>query len=132
MSYLFRNLRVYQQALDFADSASIFTAQFTRQNWYLADQLNRASLSIALNIAEGTGRATQADRRRFLFIARGSVHECVALLDMCARKKLVSESQCQEFERQLITIGKMLAGMISSTTAPDSFREDAGEYGNDY
>ncbi len=46
------------------------------------DQLQRASLSILLNIAEGSGRNSVPDRNRFYAIAKGSVYECVAIIDI--------------------------------------------------
>jgi four helix bundle protein len=112
MGFLFKNLRVYQQALAFADTASTLAAAFPRACWHVRDQLNRASLSIALNIAESTGRVTSADKRRFLIVARGSVHEYAALLDMCERKQLLPDAQRAELHEHLITISKMLSGMI--------------------
>ena len=50
----------------------------------LRDQLHRAAASIALNLAEGYGRQTLADQRRFFAIALGSVRECQAVLDLAA------------------------------------------------
>lgn len=76
MSFSFEKLLVYQKAIDFADQICTRTEQFPRGYVFLVDQLNRASLSIAANIAEGNGRFTKADRRNFLGIARGSVREC--------------------------------------------------------
>ena len=128
MSFLFQNLRVYQYAVALAERASSLTAAFPRANWYLADQMNRASLSAALNIAESTGRYTAADRRRFLIMARGSVHECVALLDICGRKGLICGEPSAELGKDLLTIAKMLAGMISRLSNDDSVREEAELY----
>ncbi len=126
MVFLFQNLRVYQQAIELANRLSNLTSSFSRSNWYLAEQLNRASLSIALNIAESTGRFTTADKRRFLIMARGSVHECIALLDMCDKKKLLSNEIRAELREQLIAIAKMLAGMIKNNN--NFVREELGLY----
>jgi four helix bundle protein len=49
---------VYQKAVDFADEICSQTEHFSRGYGFLVDQLNRASLSIAANIAEGNGRLT--------------------------------------------------------------------------
>lgn len=111
--FLFEKLEVYQKALSFAERISTLTASFPRGYWYLADQLNRASLSVALNIAEGNGRWTQADRRNFFGIARGSVHECVPLVELCRRKALLEEATCQELREELVAIAKMLSGLMS-------------------
>jgi len=128
MAFLFQNLRVYQQAMEFAERLSSLTAGFSRTNWYLAEQMNRASLSVALNIAESTGRFTAADKRRFLVIARGSVHECIALLDMCDRKKLLCGEPRAELSEQLVVIAKMLAGMTNRVSDGDFVREESEPY----
>jgi four helix bundle protein len=73
MAFVFEKLNVYQKAIAFADEVCTLTKGFARGHFFLADQLNRAALSVAANIAEGHGRFTKADRRQFLGIARGSV-----------------------------------------------------------
>ena len=85
MAFMFEKLKVYQKAVDFADRAASLTERFPRGYRYLADQLNRASLSVAANIAEGNGRFTKPDRRNFFRIARGSAQECVPLLELAGR-----------------------------------------------
>jgi len=77
MPFAFENLHVYQKAVTFADAVCTITRELPRGYFFLADQLNRASLSIAANIAEGNGRFTKGERRNFFGIARGSLHECV-------------------------------------------------------
>lgn len=70
MSFTFEKLLVYQKAIDFADHVCQLTESFPSRYNFLVDQLNRASLSIAANIAEGNGRFTVPDRRNFFDIAR--------------------------------------------------------------
>jgi len=62
MAFMFEKLEVYQKAVDFADLILPLTEQFPRGYGFLADQLNRASLSISTNLAECNGRFTKADR----------------------------------------------------------------------
>lgn len=88
---MFEKLDVYQRAVDFADKAAAITHDFPRGYYYLADQLNRVARSIATNLAEGNGRFTKADRRNFFIIARGSVQECVPLLELARRRTLITE-----------------------------------------
>ena len=88
MAFMFEKLEVYQKAVDFADRIAALTEGFPRGYWFLADQLNRAALSIAANIAEGNGRFTKADRKHFFSIARGSTQECVPLAEVARRRVL--------------------------------------------
>ena len=118
MAFAFEKLIVYQKAIDFADAACQLTRQFPRGYFFLADQLNRASLSISLNIAEGNGRWTQADRKNFFGIARGSVHECVPLIELCRRRGLLQDEVCSALSEELETIAKMLSGLVRRRQRP--------------
>ena len=74
-------LDVYKAATEFLVVATRSTGHFPRGYSTLADQLRRAALSIPLNIAEGYGKRGPAERGRFDDIARGSAHECGAIMD---------------------------------------------------
>ena len=91
MSFLFKNLRVYQKAVDFAEDIFCLTETFPKGTYCLADQINRAALSISLNIAEGNGRWHKPERRQFFYIARGSCFECVPVLEICHRRKFIAD-----------------------------------------
>ena len=112
MPFLVDNLRTYNKALDFADRITALTESFPRGKYYLADQLNRAAVSIAANIAEGNGRYGGKDRRQFFVIARASAHECIPLLEIALRRGLIESENHRELSRQLDTISKMLFGII--------------------
>ena len=102
MPFMFEKLEVYQKAVDFADEVAALTEGFPRGYGFLVDQLNRAALSIATNLAEGNGRFTKPDRRNFFTIARGSAQECVPLLEI-ARRRGLKESKdmhCGRFPSQ--------------------------------
>ena len=112
MPFAFEKLIVYQKSVDFADRITEATAQFQRGFYFLADQLNRASVSIAANIAEGNGRFTKPDRRNFFGIARGSVQECVPLLELAARRGLIGSDTHESLKADLEEIARMLSGLI--------------------
>ncbi len=76
------------------------------------DQLRRASFSIMLNIAEGSSRFSKKDRRHFLVIARGSVFECVAILEYLFDTKELEKIEYDIFYRRLDELSKMLYGLI--------------------
>ncbi len=61
MAFMFENLQVYQKAVDSADKIASHTENFPRGYYFLVDQLNRAALSIATNLAEGLSRQSKID-----------------------------------------------------------------------
>ena len=79
MAFMFEKLEVYQKAVTLADQTAEMSQSFPRGFYFLSDQLNRAALSIATNLAEGNGRFTKPDRKHFFVISRGSTQECVPL-----------------------------------------------------
>jgi len=113
MAFAFEKLIVYQKAVDFADCICRVTAGFPRGYYFLADQLNRASLSISANIAEGNGRFTKNDRKHFFIIARGSIQECVPLLELTARRGFLNTERHETLKNDLEEISKMLSGLIN-------------------
>jgi len=112
MPFMFENLEVYKKSVDFAEMIINLTDGFPKGYYFLTDQLNRASLSILTNIAEGNGRFTKKDRRNFFIIARGSAQECVPLLEIAKRKKLVSDVKLSGMYNQLEVISKMISGLL--------------------
>lgn len=112
MPFAFESLHVYQKAVDFADLALAAAEQFPRGYGFLADQLNRASVSIAANLAEGNGRFTKSDRKHFFGIARGLIQECVPLLELAMRRKLIEIEVHEQLRQRLEELGKMISGLI--------------------
>ncbi|MFA5362602.1 MAG: four helix bundle protein [Candidatus Omnitrophota bacterium] len=98
---MFENLEVYKKAIGIADELNTLTELFPKGNYYLSDQLNRAVLSIATNIAEGNGKYHKADRVNFFRIARGSAFECIPILELCKHKKLIKEEAAKAFKRKI-------------------------------
>ena len=85
------NLDVYRAAIEFLVLAAALLERFPRGHGPLADQLRRAALSIPLNIAEGYGKRARDDRARYYDIARGSAHECGAIVDASSILHLIDE-----------------------------------------
>jgi four helix bundle protein len=106
-------LRVYQQTIAFiAWCNELF--QSMPKKLAVFDQLDRASTSIALNIAEGNGKFSNKDRCRFLDIARSSSLESAACLDVLASKNQIDTETVHEGKKQLHSIVSMLMGLIST------------------
>ena len=83
MEFLFKNLIVWQKAMELAKLVYGLVRQLPAEERYaLADQLRRAVGSIPSNIAEGNGRAGNKDYAHFLAIARGSLYETITQLEL--------------------------------------------------
>jgi four helix bundle protein len=115
MAFMFENLQVCQKAVDFADRIASPTESFPRGYYFLVDQLNRAALSIATNLAEGNGRFTKPDRKNFFTIARGSVQECVPLLQIALRRGFIAGNDHDDLKSKLEEMSKMLSGLINGS-----------------
>ena len=100
MSY--EKLIVYQVSIsiEFLGLSFQIIEQLPRGYSELADQLKRASMRIPLNIAEGAGKRTKADCRKYFDIARASSMECGAILDVCSKLQLA--------KIELVSKGKLL------------------------
>jgi four helix bundle protein len=113
MAFMFENLQVYQKAVDFADRIASHTETFPRGYYFLVDQLNRAALSIATNLAEGNGRFTKPDRKNFFIIARGSVQECVPLIEVARRRGFITDADHSSLKADLEEMARMISGLIN-------------------
>ncbi len=101
------SLDVYQLALKFHQGVMTLIPGKGQRN--LRDQMERASLSIVLNIAEGAGRCTPPERRRHFIIALGSVYECSAILDILRLRKIASTIRCTGARNYAVRIAQMLS-----------------------
>ena len=110
MAFDHEKLDAYQVALEFVGRADQIVEQFPRGRGYLADQLQRAALSIVLNIAEGAGKFSPADKAVFYVRARGSTTECAAVLDVCKKLNLIQSTDADK--NLLERIGQMLTKLI--------------------
>ena len=79
---------------------------------YLCNQIQRASLSISLNIAEGAGEFSSADKARFYKIARRSATECASIVDICRCLQLVEKDLLANGRELLLRVVVMLTRLI--------------------
>ena len=114
MPFPHERLAVYQAALRFLVFANDIVENLPRGRSHLADQLTRAAVSIVLNIAEGAGKFSRPDKRRYYLTALGSVTECASICDVCLLLRLITETRCQEGKKILEEVGKMLTTLAKT------------------
>jgi four helix bundle protein len=114
MSFDHEKLDVYQLAIEFVARANDIVERLPRGRGYLADQLQRAALSVVLNIAEGAGKFSPADKAAFYTRARGSANESAAVLDVCGKLNLVTTTATDDNKALLERIAQMLTKLIKS------------------
>ena len=107
--FRFEKLNIYQEALKLIDIIYFLSKRFPKEEIFgLTNQLRRAAVSIALNIAEGSSR-TRKDFAHFLDLSKGSCFECVAVLMICKNQKLINESQYNNLYEQINKIARMIS-----------------------
>ncbi|HZE12344.1 MAG TPA: four helix bundle protein [Chthoniobacterales bacterium] len=122
-------LDVYRTSIAFCAWVGDFLPTVT-QKTAAKDQLDRASTSVPLNIAEGNGKFSVKDRARFLEMARGSALECAACLDVLVARKLATVEQVGDAKTQLAAIVRMMIGLLKRfSERADVLREETGFYG---
>lgn len=111
----FENLRIYQLSEDISDNVwdIVFKWNNLAQDT-VGKQLIRASDSIGANIAEGTGRGSVADNRRFAKIARGSLFEVKHWLRRAYKRKLLSENEITSLKKSIDELTPKLSSYINS------------------
>jgi four helix bundle protein len=110
----FENLKVYQRALEYIDFVYEISKNFPKTELFsLTDQLKRASISIGLNIAEGSG-GSKEEFNRFLKIARRSIRECVAITEVSSRQKFMDDKVKQQSRSFCLELSKMINGLMKS------------------
>jgi len=119
-------LDAYKRALAFAQWSEGILERLPKSA-AVHGQLDRARTSIVLNIPEGNGRFTPADRCRFFDIARGSGLESAGCLDLILIKGLLSDAELDQGKALLKDIVSLLVGLIRSNS-PDRLHEGAVAY----
>ncbi len=120
-------LRAYQEALRFALWVEPIIEKLPAK-LSARDQLDRASTSIALNIAEGNGRRSHPDRCRYLDIAQGSALESAACLDVLVARRKLGADEVSVGKAILLGVVSLISGLIAHFSG--EVREDAAEYGS--
>ena len=120
------NLIAYQRSIQFVAWASQLLEKLPAK-LAVCDQLDRASTSVPLNIAEGNAKHTAPDRCRYFDTARGSAFECAACLDVLVAKRKCTAEEVQAGKEILLEVVALLIGLIRSIS-PDRLGEEPVAY----
>mgnify|MGYP000152052447 CR=1 FL=1 len=117
MPFRFKNLKIYQGAKILHKIIVRLTRDFPQRFYYLLDQTRRASLSVVLNIAEGSGKNSDKDFNRYIGNSLGSLNELVACLEVALEEKIITKKEfefvlekCESLSNQLGAFSKRLKG----------------------
>jgi four helix bundle protein len=114
----FRELRVWNKAIDLTELIYRLTSDFPKAEMYgLTSQMRRAAVSIASNIAEGSARGTKKDFKQFVLIAKGSVCELQTQLVIACRLALAPPEKLREAELLSNDVAQMLSGLATFLVA---------------
>ena len=114
----FRQLQVWRKAHQFNLLLYAATTGFPRSELFgLTSQIRRAATSITANLAEGRGRGSDANFRRFVLIAMGSACEVESHLELAKGLQFLPSTDYRKALDQLIEIKRMLSGLIAELKA---------------
>ena len=109
-------LDVYHIAIEFVILSDVVIEHLPRGRGYLSDQLQRAALSIPLNVAEGAGEYAVDEKARFYRMAKRSATECASILDVCWKLQLLDEEKYVKGRELLVRIVSILTKMAQRTS----------------
>ncbi len=111
----FERLRVYKLSEELADRLwNIVAGWDSFAKGTVGKQVIRSADSVGANIAEGSGRGSYQDNRRFVRTARGSLYETIHWLRRAYRRKLLSSAQTQQLKPLLDELGPRLNAFLKS------------------
>ena len=118
----YEKLMVWQRSIEWSCTIINISEELKtdRKHYRLIEQLESASTSVAMNIAEGKGRYSKKEFVQFLFIARGSLYETVTLLEIFHRQEWLESAIFRKLKSDATEIAKMLNSLINSIKSPQT------------
>ena len=111
----FERLKVYQFALKFIDKIFEVYRKLPKEFKYsIGSNLLRAGLSIANNLAEGSGKKSNKEKARYFGTSLDSARECVSVFNVLIRQSLIDKSTFKDLRKDSREITSMITGLINS------------------
>lgn len=114
----FKDLIVWQKASDL--TTEVYKTFQSNTDYSFKDQVQRASISIMNNVAEGYARRSDKSFRHFLFIAKGSAAEVESMIIVAERLKYIDLTQKNQLIEDVEEVSRLLSGFIKKLSAKDS------------
>ncbi len=112
---MYQDLRVWHKSIELVKEIYFLTEKLpSKEKYVLSDQMRRAAISIPSNVAEGNGRSSKVEYKRFVEIARGSQYELQTQLYICVELNYFTESDTEKANELITEVGKMLNNLIKS------------------
>jgi len=109
----FKNLKIWQLSMQLVERIYTLTFTFPKQELFgLCTQMQRASVSVSSNIAEGYRRKSEREYKRFLSVALGSLGELETQIEICLRLKYINIDEYAILINQVLDICKMTQSLI--------------------
>jgi len=119
--FKFETLEIWKESVKFTSEIYTVVRRFPDWETYnLTSQLTRATISISLNIAEGAGRKSKLDFKRFIQMAIGSLNEVVTCLYIARNQKYISDQDFQNNYNRCEHLSRMLFGFMNYLTESSS------------
>ncbi len=116
----YRDLIAWQKAMDFVEAVYRSSASFPREEMYgITSQLRRAAVSVPANIAEGQGRHSKREFRKFVMIAHGSLREAETHIMIAERLKFLEGTVVEGLLSRAGEIGRLLVGLSNALSRPE-------------
>ncbi|MDO8560936.1 MAG: four helix bundle protein [bacterium] len=110
----YEKLRIWQASMELVESIYKTTKDFPREEQFgLTSQLRRAAISVPANIAEGHGKTSRADFRRFLSISKGSLQEINTLLQIALRLHFISEHEYNKLRQDTLSLVRQVSSLMT-------------------
>jgi four helix bundle protein len=111
----FRNLEAWRLAMDLVDAVYVAVASFpASERFSLSQQMRSSAVSIPSNIAEGCGRYTMGDERRFFRNARGSSYELQTQIEIARRQHFIDEPLAMALVAQAEKVGRKINAYLNT------------------
>lgn len=115
MSFRFLKFPVYTDIKKYINEVYKLSSKFPREEQFgMINQIRRAVVSIALNLAEGSDRGSDNEFKRFINTALGSLNETIAILDISADRNFILKEEYELLVSKAESIAKQLSGLRKS------------------